>query len=60
MLQSCNYYLQDPYVVLNIDKWTARTCHLEEAGASAVWDNIDGMQTPVTGLVYIVVFAEYF
>lgn len=41
--------LQDPYIVLSLDKWTARTTHQEEAGTSAVWEDIDGMQTAVTG-----------
>lgn len=40
---------QDPYVVLSLDKWSARTPHQDEAGTSAVWDNVEGMQTSVTG-----------
>jgi hypothetical protein len=36
-------------VVLLIDKWSARTLHQDEAGPNAVWDNIEGMDTAVTG-----------
>ena len=35
--------------MLSLDKWTARTCVQDEAGTSAVWEDIDGMQTSVTG-----------
>lgn len=40
---------QDPYVVLGIDKWSARTDVKDEAGTEATWDNIEDMQTDVTG-----------
>lgn len=36
-------------MVLSLDKWTARTPHQDEAGTSAVWENLEGMQTSVTG-----------
>lgn len=34
--------------MLSLDKWTARTPHQEEAGTSAIWDNLN-MQTAVIG-----------
>jgi hypothetical protein len=40
---------QDPYVVLGIDKWSARTDVKDEAGTEATWANIEDMQTDVTG-----------
>ncbi len=43
---------QDPFVVISIDKWSARTPHKEEAGANAIWDPVSGMDTTLTGLLY--------
>jgi hypothetical protein len=36
-------------VVVSLNTWTARTPHQDEAGTSAVWADLEGMQTAVTG-----------
>jgi Ca2+-dependent lipid-binding protein len=40
---------QDPYVVLGLDKWSARTDVKDEGGTEATWEGIEDMQTNVSG-----------